>query len=181
MENEILRSQPRFGYAEARLLFYRRVLVFMTTPQLIKDHLRFGYIMRVDYRPVIEGMFSDRKVVDYIIRYFPGKGAIESTKRIKSRSGKENFEQLRLNLISPLQEEAKRPYSPVKPENQKTRKEEKMELTKEEQELLAIKRGRRFGLSRNLCERIQTRQGGNLSICLLETPSKKPTEKQRKN
>jgi hypothetical protein len=35
MENEILRSQPRFGYAEARLLFHRRVLVFMTTPHLI--------------------------------------------------------------------------------------------------------------------------------------------------
>ena len=35
MENEILRSQPRSGQAKARLLFYWRVLAFMTTPRLI--------------------------------------------------------------------------------------------------------------------------------------------------
>lgn len=136
------------GYCEIRYSWYvkrhhtlkqhaERKRVVQQMNELIKDHLRFGYIMRVDYRPVIEGMFSDRKVVDYIIRYFPGKGAIESTKRIKSRLGKENFEQLRLNLISPLQEEAKRLYFSRKPENQKTRKEEKKDLKEEEQELLA--------------------------------------------
>jgi hypothetical protein len=62
--------------------------------KLIKDHKAFGYVSRVEYLEVKE----PGKDVDFIIRYYPGSGARESTKRIRNRIGKKNWKQLELPL-----------------------------------------------------------------------------------
>jgi hypothetical protein len=48
--------------------------------RVIKDHVESGYIRKVEYRAVKE---PDQEI-DYIIRYYPGLGASESTTRIQS-------------------------------------------------------------------------------------------------
>ncbi len=49
--------------------------------RLVRDHLAFGYISKVEYRAVKE----PGQEVDYIIRYYPGDEAKASTNRIRSR------------------------------------------------------------------------------------------------
>lgn len=131
------------GYCEIRYSWYvkhhhtlarqterRRVVEQMN--RLITDHKRFGYVAKVEYLPVFDKWFgADRQVIDYIIRYYPGKGAIESNKRIRARI--KEFEQrdslqLTLNFATP--------GSAGAPELKKE-PEEKTDLTEEQQELLA--------------------------------------------
>ncbi len=69
--------------------------------RLIKDHRAFGYVSRVEY---IEERAKSGEV-DFVIRYWPGSGASESTKRIRRRRGK-NWKQLELPL--PTIEESRR-------------------------------------------------------------------------
>jgi len=70
--------------------------------KLIKDHKAFGYVSKVEY---IEERAKSEEL-DFIIRYYPGSGASESTKRIRRRRGK-NWKQLELPL--PTIEESRRP------------------------------------------------------------------------
>jgi len=68
--------------------------------KLIKDHKAFGYVSRVEY---LEAREPDGGV-DFIIRYWPGDGAKESTKRIRRRrSGRKQLE-----LPLPTIEESRR-------------------------------------------------------------------------
>jgi hypothetical protein len=68
--------------------------VAMQMDKLTRDHKAFGYVSKVEYIEVKE----PGKDVDFIIRYYPGSGAKESTKRIRSRAGKKNWKQLELPL-----------------------------------------------------------------------------------
>lgn len=93
------------GYCEIRYSWYvkhhhtltrqterRRVVQQMN--ELIKDHLAHGYVMRVDYRAVIE----PGEEIDFIVRYYPGEGAKESTQRIRKRIGKKRWEEIQLGF-----------------------------------------------------------------------------------
>jgi hypothetical protein len=48
--------------------------------RVIKDHIESGYIAKVEYRAVKE----PDQLVDYIIRYYPGPGAIASMDRVQT-------------------------------------------------------------------------------------------------
>jgi hypothetical protein len=101
------------GFCEVRYSWYverhhtltrqtERRRVAMQMDKLIKDHKAFGYVSRVEY-------IEERKPgqeLDFIIRYWPGSGASESTKRIRLRRGKK-WKQLELPL--PTTEESRRP------------------------------------------------------------------------
>jgi hypothetical protein len=73
--------------------------------KLIKDHKAFGYVSRVEYIEVRE----PGRELDFIIRYWPGEGAKESTKRIRQRR-KANWRQLELPIAIP--EERRAPQTP---------------------------------------------------------------------
>jgi hypothetical protein len=101
------------GFCEVRYSWYierhhtltrqtERRRVAMQMDKLIKDHKAFGYVSKVEY---IEERAKSGEV-DFIIRYWPGSGASESTKRIRRRRGK-NWKQLELPL--PMIEESRRP------------------------------------------------------------------------
>jgi hypothetical protein len=101
------------GYCDIRYSWYierhhtlkrqtERRRVAMQMNQLIKDHKTFGYVSRVEYMEVRE----PGQELDFIIRYYPGSGASESTKRIRRRRAK-NWKQLELPL--PTIEENRRP------------------------------------------------------------------------
>jgi hypothetical protein len=59
---------------------YHRFRVVEQMNRVVRDHLASGYLNRVEYRIVKE---QDQEI-DYIIRYYPGLGAKESTDRIQS-------------------------------------------------------------------------------------------------
>ena len=82
--------------------WYERKRVVLQMDRLIKDHRAFGYVSRVEY---IEERETGQEL-DFIIRYYPGSGASESTKRIRRRRAK-NWKQLELPL--PTIEENRRP------------------------------------------------------------------------
>jgi hypothetical protein len=79
---------------------------------LIKDHRAFGYLTKVEYRAIKE---PDQDV-DFIIRYYPGDGARESVKRIRSYQprGKRAAQQ---ELPLPKDEQPQAP-SPAAPSRQ---------------------------------------------------------------
>ena len=60
--------------------YQERYRVVFQMNRLIEDHLKRGYINRVEYRPVKE----PGKEIDWIIRYYPGEAAKESIARILS-------------------------------------------------------------------------------------------------
>ena len=60
--------------------YYERYRVVFQMNRLIEEHLKQGYITRVDYRVVKE----PDKEIDWIIRYYPGEAAKESIARIRS-------------------------------------------------------------------------------------------------
>src|SRR5262249_20313932 len=60
--------------------YYERYRVVFQMNRLVEDHLKQGYITRVEYRPVKE----PGQELDWIIRYYPGEGAKESISRILS-------------------------------------------------------------------------------------------------
>ncbi len=109
------------GFCEVRYSWYierhhtltkqtERWRVAQQMNKLIKDHKTFGYVTKVDY---IEERAKSGEV-DFIIRYWPGEGAKESTKRIRRRRVK-HWKQLELPL--PTIEESRRPphASPAAP------------------------------------------------------------------
>lgn len=131
------------GYCEIRYSWYvkhhhtltrqterRRVVEQMN--RLITDHKQFGYVAKVEYLPVYDKWFGgDRQVIDYVIRYYPGKGAVESNKRIKARIKEieqRDSSQLTLNFMPP---------GPTRDPESKGTPEEKTDLTEDQQELLA--------------------------------------------
>lgn len=97
------------GYCEVRYSWYvrrhhtlkrhterRRVVQQMN--ELIKDHMAFGYVAKVEYRAVRE---PGQEEPDYVIRYYPGDAVRESTRRIRSNLGrgrKKHAEQLDLPM-----------------------------------------------------------------------------------
>jgi len=101
------------GFCEVRYSWYierhhtltrqtERRRVAMQMNKLIKDHKTFGYVSKVEYIELKE----PGQELDFIIRYWPGSGASESTKRIRRRRAK-NWKQLELPL--PTIEESRRP------------------------------------------------------------------------
>jgi hypothetical protein len=101
------RKAQRDGFCEIRYSWYverhhtlkrhtQRYRVVEQMNDLIKDHLAFGYVERVEYRAVKE----PEQEVDYIIRYYPGEGARASISRIRShRSRKIGAVQQALPLL----------------------------------------------------------------------------------
>jgi len=80
------------GFCEIRYSWYierhhtlkrhaERYRVVEQMNDLIEDHKALGYVEKVEYRAIKE---PDQEV-DYIIRYYPGEGARNSVKRIRSR------------------------------------------------------------------------------------------------
>ena len=75
--------------------YYDRYRVVYQMNRLVRDHLSFGYISKVEYRAVRDA----GQEVDYIIRYYPGDEAKASTNRIRSRiSRKYNPLQLEFSI-----------------------------------------------------------------------------------
>jgi hypothetical protein len=60
---------------------FERYRVVEQMNDLIEDHMAFGYVEKVEYRPIKE----PGQEVDYIIRYYPGEEARSSINRIRSR------------------------------------------------------------------------------------------------
>jgi hypothetical protein len=60
--------------------YYERYRVVFQMNRLVQDHLRQGYITRIEYRPLKE----PGQEIDWIIRYYPGEAAKESIGRILS-------------------------------------------------------------------------------------------------
>lgn len=60
--------------------YYERYRVVFQMNRLVHDHLRQGYITRIEYRPLKE----PGQEIDWIIRYYPGEAAKESIGRILS-------------------------------------------------------------------------------------------------
>ena len=82
--------------------YYDRYRVVYQMNRLVRDHLAFGYISKVEYRAVREV----GQEVDYIIRYYPGEEAKASTSRIRSRLSRK---------YNPLQLEFPLPPDPTPP------------------------------------------------------------------
>lgn len=59
---------------------YQRFRVVEQMKRVVRDHMESGYLSKVEYRVVKE---PDQEI-DYIIRYYPGPGASESTGRIQT-------------------------------------------------------------------------------------------------
>jgi len=85
------KNSQREGFCEIRYSWYverhhtlkrhtERYRVVEQMNDLIKDHQDFGYVGKVEYRAVKE----PGQQVDYLIRYYPGEGARDSIKRIRS-------------------------------------------------------------------------------------------------
>jgi hypothetical protein len=103
------------GFCEIRYSWYverhhtltrqtERRRVAMQMDKLIKDHKTFGYVSKVEY---IEERAKSGEV-DFIVRYWPGEGAKESTKRIRRRrSGRQ------LELLLPVPQDNRAPTMPV--------------------------------------------------------------------
>jgi hypothetical protein len=79
------------GYCEIRYSWYikrhhtlkrhtQRYRVVEQMNDLIRDHMAFGYVLKVEYRAIKE----PGQEIDYIIRYYPGDGARKSINRIRS-------------------------------------------------------------------------------------------------
>ena len=79
------------GFCEIRYSWYverhhtlkrhtERYRVVEQMSDLVKDHKAFGYLTKVEYRAIKE----PGREVDFIIRYYPGDGARNSIKRIRS-------------------------------------------------------------------------------------------------
>jgi hypothetical protein len=106
------------GFCEVRYSWYverhhtltkqsERWRVAQQMNKLIKDHKTFGYVSKVEY-------IEERKPgqeLDFIIRYWPGSGASESTKRIRRRRVK-HWKQLELPLPT-IEEKRLAPQSPT--------------------------------------------------------------------
>ncbi len=60
--------------------YHQRYRVVFQMERLIKDHRAFGYVSKAEYRAVKQ----PGEEMDFVIRYFPGKGAEESIGRIKT-------------------------------------------------------------------------------------------------
>jgi len=122
--------------------------------RLIKDHKTFGYVSKVEY---IEERAKSGEV-DFIIRYWPGSGAMESTKRIRRRRGK-NWKQLELPL--PTVEENRRPQeAPTTPAALP------VELTPEQESFLSTLTVK--GVTENEARRLVTHR---LEACRLKVPA----------
>jgi hypothetical protein len=59
---------------------YERFRVVEQMKRVVNDHMESGYLNKVEYRAIKE---PDQEI-DYIIRYYPGPGASESTGRIQT-------------------------------------------------------------------------------------------------
>src|SRR4030095_3341918 len=59
---------------------YERFRVVEQMKRVVKNHMESGYLSKVEYRAVKE----PGQEIDYIIRYYPGEGATESTGRIQT-------------------------------------------------------------------------------------------------
>lgn len=103
------------GFCEIRYSWYverhhtlkrhaQRYRVVEQMNDLIKDHMAFGYLEKVEYRAIRE----PGEEVDYIIRYYPGEGARKSVNRIRSHHPRKKRE-AQQDLPLP---EAEQPVSP---------------------------------------------------------------------
>lgn len=101
--------------------YYDRYRVVYQMNRLVRDHLAFGYISKVEYRAIRDA----GQEVDFIIRYYPGDEAKASTNRIRSRlSRKYNPLQLEFTIPTeqvPLPKDESVPES-VKGNNELTKK-----------------------------------------------------------
>lgn len=87
----------------------RRVVQQMS--ELIKDHMSFGYVAKVEYRAVQE----PGQETDYVIRYYPGAAVKESTRRIRSQFGRKK-RAVQLTLPMAMIEELTTPAHQPPPE-----------------------------------------------------------------
>ena len=148
------------GFCEVRYSWYierhhtlrrqtERRRVAMQMNKLIKDHKAFGYVSKVEY-------IEERKPgqeLDFIIRYWPGEGAKESTKRIRRRrSGR----QLELPLPTPQE-----PRAPIAPTGAAS-----APLTEEQEHYLAKLTG--FGVTKTEAQKLVTHW---LEACRLKIPA----------
>ncbi|MGI8996861.1 MAG: hypothetical protein ACR2GW_09355, partial [Pyrinomonadaceae bacterium] len=83
--------------------------------RLVRDHLAFGYISKVEYRAVREA----GQEVDFIIRYYPGDEAKASTNRIRSRLSRK-YNPLQLEFMIPTEPTAALTRSVAAPESAST-------------------------------------------------------------
>jgi hypothetical protein len=127
--------------------WYVRNRVVNQMNELIKDHKAFGYVSRVEY---IELKEPGQQEVDFIIRYYPGSGASESTKRIRSRIGKKHWTQQELPL--PTTEDKRAPTMPS--------------LTEEQERFLEKLTG--FGVTETEARKLVTHR---LESCRLKVPA----------
>lgn len=103
--------------------YYDRYRVVYQMNRLVRDHLAFGYILKVEYRAVREA----GQEIDYIIRYYPGDEAKASTSRIRSRLSRK-YNPLQLEFPLPPDPTPLLAQSVSAPENATT---ENDELTKQ--------------------------------------------------
>ncbi len=124
--------------------------------RLIRDHKAFGYVSRVEYLEVKE----PGQEIDFIIRYWPGEGASESTKRIRRRRGK-NWKQLELPLPTIGENRRLSPQAPTA-----TPAALPVELTPEQESYLAKLTAK--GVTKTEARRLVTHR---LEACRLKVPA----------
>jgi hypothetical protein len=135
--------------------WYERKRVVLQMDRLIKDHRAFGYVTRVEY---IEEREPGQEL-DFIIRYYPGSGASESTKRIRRRRGK-NWKQLELPLLTAIEGNRRPQQAPT------TTTPAAVELTPEQESYLSKLTAK--GVTKTEARRLVTHR---LEACRLKVPA----------